>query len=73
VKLLDNSGVAMVGADGHVPTLPWPGWVGREICTNSKFFWKSRVGRDSMSLEVHRIPSMNTSLKCVCPLQIVYA
>ena len=40
-----------------------------------EFFWRSRGGgsRLRMSLKVHRISSMNTSRKCVCPLQIVYA
>ena len=39
-------------------------------------FWRSRVGgsRLHMILKVglHRISSMNTSRKCVCPLQILY-
>jgi len=50
------------------------GWVVRfaQIC---RVFWRSEGGgsRLRMSLKVHRISSMNTSRKCVCPLQIVYA
>ena len=45
--------------------------VGREICTNSKSFleeYRIRGCRLCMSLKVHRISSMNTSRKCVCPL-----
>ena len=42
-----------------------------------ELFWKSRGGgsrlcKVRMSLKVHRISSMNTSRKCICPLQIVY-
>jgi len=49
--------------------------VGREICTNSAFFWRSGGGgcRLRMCLKVRHISSMNTSRKCLCLLQIVYA
>ena len=69
----DSSGVATVG-HGWARANPTSARVGREICTNSEFFggvgWGSRL---HMSLKVHRISSINTSRKCVCPLQIVYA
>jgi len=58
------SGVATVG---H-------GWVVR-FAQIQRVFWRSRGGGSilRMSLKVHRISSMNTPLKCICPLQIVYA
>jgi len=57
-----------------MPTLPWPGWVMR-FAQIRRDFCRSRVGGSSlrMSLKAHRISSMNTSWKCICPLQIVYA
>jgi len=57
-----------------VPTLPRPGWVVR-FAQIQRDFWRSMGGgsRLCMSLKVHRISSLNTSRKCVCPLQIVYA
>jgi len=62
------------GTGGHVPTLPRPGWVVR-FAQIRRVFWRSRGGgsRLRMRLKVHRISSMNTSRKCVCSLQIVYA
>jgi len=75
IMLLAISGIATVEhrwARAH----PTSTRVGREICTNTKIFFGG-VGwggsRLCMSLNVHRISSMNTTRKCVCPLQIVYA
>jgi len=69
--------VAGVATGGHVPTLPRPEWVVR-FAQIQRVFWRSRSGGDSrlcMSLKVHRslYLLLNTSRKCVCPLQIVYA
>jgi len=65
-----SSGIATVG-HGWACAHPTSARVGREICTNSKFFggvgWGSRL---RMSLKVHRICAMNTSRKCICPLQM---
>jgi len=59
-----------------VPTLPQPAWVMR-FAQIQRVFWRSRGGGSKLriSLKVGRrpIPSMNTSRKCVCPPQIVYA
>jgi len=64
-----------VATGGHVPTLPWPGWIVRFAQIQRVFFGGVGVGgsRLHMSLRVHCISSTNTSRKCVCPLQIVYA
>jgi len=50
--------------------------VGCMTCTHLMFFLQEQGGGGSilcMSLKVHHISFMNTSPKCVCPLQIVYA
>ena len=64
VTVNPNSGIAYLGQGGS--------W---DLHKFEEFFWRSRVGgsRLRMSLKVHRISSMNTWRKCVCPLQIVYA
>ena len=72
----DRSGLATVG-HGWARAHPTSARVGREIYTNSKSFSEDYDGgggsRLCMSLKVHHISSMNTSRKCVCPLQIVHA
>ena len=49
--------------------------VGREFAQIGRDFLRSRVGGSRLltSLKLHRISSMNTSQKCVCPLPIVCA
>jgi len=59
-----TSGVPRVGTGGHVPTYTSAG-VGREICTNSKSFWRNRGEGVADSAWAWRYT--------VCPLQIVYA
>ena len=67
------SGVATVGA--RVSTFP-PTSVVR-LAQIRRVFWRSGLGvggsRLRMSLKVHRLSSVNTSRKCVCPLHIVGA
>jgi len=68
------SGIAMVGhrwARAH-PTSKGRSW---DLQNSKSFFGGVGMGdnRLHMSLKVYHISSMNTSRKCVCPLQIVYA
>jgi len=73
-----NSGVATVGhgwARAHRTSARVGRWVVR-FAQIRRVFWRSRgCSRLCMSLKVQHIglSSMNTSRKCICLLQIVYA
>jgi len=62
-RVISDSGVA-TGGHGWACAHPTSARVGREICTNSEFFWRSRGGGSRLCTNLG---------KCVCPLQIVYA